>query len=192
MESKIKQALYSTDMMQRRSLPLNERQYKHLLHILTKEEAVQLNDRMRYMREYFGSYYTDAYVKDTTSIYFYYDFLSDNYVPPVEEFYNSCPDRYAFDIPEGYNRMVHVYTPVASCKTWQEGVKVIPTNGEETFDTVYISVKTLRAHKHEMDAPILLPCSSDKTLYYATRFYVSDNRKGDYRIDVTGFVLQKK
>ena len=64
-------------MIRVRKFPLNERQYKHLLHILTKEEAVKLNDKMRYMREYFGSHYTDAYVKDTTEVYFYYDFLSD-------------------------------------------------------------------------------------------------------------------
>ena len=192
MDSKIRKMLYSTDMIRVRKFPLNERQYKHLLHILTKEEAVELNDKMRYMREYFGSHYTDAYVKDTTEVYFYYDFLSENYVPAVNEFYNSCPDRYAFDIPEGYNRMVHVYTPVATCKTWQEGVKVIPTNGEERFDTVYISVKTLKEHEQVMDTPILLPCSSDSTLYYATHFYICDNRKGEYRIDVTGFVLQKK
>ena len=192
MDSKIRQTLYTTDGIRIRKFPLNEGQYKHLLHILTKEEAVQLNDKMRYMRQHFGSHYTDAYVKDSTEVYFYYDFLIENYVPTVDEFFNSCPDRYAFDIPEGYNRMVHVFTPVATCKTWQEGVKVIPTNGEERFDTVYISVKTLKEHEQVMDTPILLPCSSDSTRYYATRFYVIDNRKGEYRIDVTGFVLQKK
>lgn len=192
MDSQIRQALYSTDMMQRRTLPLKERQYKHLLHILTKEEAVELNDKMRYMREHFGSYYTDAYVKDTTEVYFYYDFLSDDYAPPFYNVYNSCPDKFTFDIPEGYNRMVHVYTPVASCLNWQKGVKVVPTYNEETFDTVYISIDTLKAHEHVMNAPIQFPCSSDKTLYYATRFSIGDNRRGEYRIDVTGFVLQKK
>ena len=201
MDSKIRKMLYSTDMIRVRKFPLNERQYKHLLHILTKEEAVELNDKMRYMREYFGSHYTDAYVKDTTEVYFYYDFLSDtpSQSTIVENYYigNGCED-FAIDISEGYEKIFRVYTPTVTVPSNQNIVQLVAEFRGEALDTVFVNLDTLRAHKHSMPAPFPLPCASNHNIYMVTHFSISPlndsrtNKVESIMVDVTGFVLQKK
>ncbi len=80
-----------------------------------------------------------------------------------------------------------------SCKKGQKMVKFVPALGEETFDTVYVNLDTLRTYARKMDAPIQLPCSTDKTRYYATSFYINDfNKERECEVNVTGFILQKK
>ena len=200
MNSQIKKVLYTTDMIKRRKFPLNERQYKHLLHLLTKEEAVQLNDKMRYMREHFGSYYTDAYVKDTTAIYFYYDldFERQSNNDGDDRFYigNSC-ENYAIDIPAGCKRMIKVYTPTVIVPPNQNIVELVPEYGGSAIDTIYVNLNTLRAHRNSMPAPIQIPCASDKNFYFATRFSISPLHDGKTdahtgtMVDVTGFMIQK-
>lgn len=201
MDSKIRKMLYSTDMIRVRKFPLNERQYKHLLHILTKEEAVELNDKMRYMREYFGSHYTDAYVKDTTEVYFYYDFLSDtpSQSTIVENYYigNGCED-FAIDISEGYEKIFRVYTPTVTVPSNQNIVQLVAEFRGEALDTVFVNLDTLRAHEHSMPAPFPLPCASNHNIYMVTHFSISPlndsrtNKVESIMVDVTGFVLQKK
>ncbi len=202
MDCKIRQALYSTDMIQRKKLPLNERQYKHLLHILSKEEAVQLNNKMIYMREHFGSHYTNAYVKDdSTYISFYYDFLeTKSYSTAATDNYyigNSC-ENYAIDIPEGYTRIVRVYTPTLTVPPNQNIVQFHPEFRGEVVDTVFVNLDTLRAHRDSMQAPIQMPCASNQNIYMATNFSISPfhnsrtNELEGIMVDVTGFILQKK
>ncbi len=201
MDSKIRKMLYSTDMIRVRKFPLNERQYKHLLHILTKEEAVELNDKMRYMREYFGSHYTDAYVKDTTEVYFYYDFLSDtpSQSTILENYYigNGCED-FAIDISEEYEKIFRVYTPTVTVPPNQNIVQLVAEFRGEAIDTVFVNLDTLRAHKHSMPAPFPLPCASNHNIYMVTHFSISPlndsrtNKVESIMVDVTGFVLQKK
>ena len=201
MDSKIRKMLYSTDMIRVRKFPLNERQYKHLLHILTKEEAVELNDKMRYMREYFGSHYTDAYVKDTTEVYFYYDFLSDtpSQSTIVENYYigNGCED-FAIDISEGYEKIFRVYTPTVTVPPNQNIVQLVAEFRGEALDTVFVNLDTLRAHEHSMPAPFPLPCASNHNIYMVTHFSISPlndsrtNKVESIMVDVTGFMLQKK
>ncbi|MDE6721763.1 MAG: DUF4153 domain-containing protein [Bacteroidaceae bacterium] len=180
-----------------KQLPLNAKQYEQLLRSMPKEEAIQLNDQIRYIRNYYGCCYTEAYVKDSTYISFYYDFLEDDpYTIDVDTV--TCPIsnslyHYDIDIPEGYSRMVKTDNLSASCKKGQKMVKFVPTLGEETFDTVFVHLDTLRTYANKMDAPIQFPCSTDKTLYYATYFCISeiDKEKG-YDVSVTGFIIQKK
>lgn len=180
-----------------KQIPLNAKQYEQLLRSMPKEEAIQLNDQIRYIRNYYGRCYTEAYVKDSTYISFYYDFLEEN-LSTIDVEAVACPIsnshyHYDIDIPEGYSRMVKTDNLSVSCKKGQKMVKFVPTLGEETFDTVFVNLDTLRTYANKMDAPIQLPCSTDKTLYYATYFCISeiDKEKG-YDVSVTGFILQKK
>lgn len=200
MESKIKQTLFSTDMMKRRKLPLTERQYKHLLHVLTKEEAIQLNDKMKYIRRYYGSGYTEAYVKDTTYLTFYYDFLEPhaNSVAPTHFYIGNGCANYAIDIPEEYNRMVWVYTPTVTVPPNQKIAMFVPEHEGQAIDTVFVHLDTLRAHKDTMQAPIPIVCKSHRSTYMITRFSVSPfhnpqtNKHEGTMVDITGFILQKK
>lgn len=180
-----------------KQLPLNAKQYEQLLRSMPKEEAIQLNDQIRYIRNYYGRCYTEAYVKDSTYISFYYDFLEE-YLSTIDVENVACPIsnscyHYDIDIPEGYSRMVKTENLSASCKKGQKMVKFVPTLGEETFDTVFVNLDTLRTYANKMDAPIQLPCSTDKTLYYATYFCISEiDKEKEYEVSVTGFILQKK
>ena len=70
-------------------------------------------------------------------------------------------------------------------------MKVVPTFGEETFDTVLVNIDTLRSYKDAMPNPILLPCSSEKTLFYVENFTIRSVDSTSSKVDVTGFVLQK-
>lgn len=180
-----------------KQIPLTAKQYEQLLRSMPKEEAIQLNDQIRYIRTYYGNSHTEAYVKDSTYISFYYDFLEDDpYTIDVEAVTRPISNslyHYDIDIPEDYSRMVKTENLSVSCKKGQKVVKFVPTLGEETFDTVFVNLDTLRTYANKMDAPIQFPCSTDKTLYYATSFYISeiDKEKG-YDVSVTGFILQKK
>ena len=176
-------------------LPLTEKQYEVLLKKMPKEEAIQLNDQLCYLDNTFGRSVTEAYVKDTVYYSFYdYEYLdtpNDN----EERVYidNSC-ENYVIDIPEGYKRMIKVYTPTVTIANGQNTVKIAIEREEEVVDTIIVNIDTLRAHRYSMPAPIQIPCSSDKNLYLATKFSISPSYKAQdsTMVDVTGFILQKK
>ena len=176
-------------------LPLTEKQYEVLLKKMPKEEAILLNDQLCYLDNTFGRSVTEAYVKDTVYYSFYdYEYLdtpNDN----EERVYidNNC-ENYVIDIPEGYKRMMKVYTPTVTIANGQNTVKIAIEHEEEVVDTIIVNIDTLRAHRYSMPAPIQIPCTSDKNLYLATRFSISPSYKSQdsTMVDVTGFVLQKK
>lgn len=193
MESSIVQTLVE------KKLPLNAQQYEQLLNTLPKEEAILLNDRLKYLDNTYGDTYTKQYVKDSTYISFYYydtNLRADSVSVSTNEYISNSCTNYAINIPEGYSRIIKVYTSPTFCEKSLKVVKVVPTFKEKAIDTVFVNLDTLRAYRKKMDAPIQLPCSADKSLYYATSFSIEsdvtdDNEKG-YRVDVTGFMLQKK
>lgn len=193
MESSIAQTLVE------KKLPLNAQQYEQLLNTLPKEEAILLNDRLKYLDNTYGNTYTEQYVKDSTYISFYYydtNLRADSVSVSTNEYISNSCTNYAINIPEGYSRIIKVYTSPTFCEKSLKVVKVVPTFKEKAIDTVFVNLDTLRAYRNKMDAPIQLPCSTDKSLYYATSFSiesdVTDDNEEGYRVDVTGFMLQKK
>ena len=189
LESRISKALEG------KHLPLTEKQYEVLLKKMSKEEAILLNDQLRYLDSTFGRSATEAYVKGSVYYSFYdYEYLdtpNDN----EERVYidNSC-ENYVIDIPEGYKRMMKVYTPTVTIANGQNTVKIAIEREKEVVDTIIVNIDTLRAHRDSMPAPIQIPCSSDKNLYLATKFSISPSYKAQdsTMVDVTGFILQKK
>ena len=189
LESRISKALEG------KHLPLTEKQYEVLLKKMPKEEAILLNDQLRYLDSTFGRSVTEAYVKGSVYYSFYdyeyYDTPNDN----EERVYidNSC-ENYVIDIPEGYKRMMKVYTPTVTIANGQNTVKIAIEREKEVVDTIIVNIDTLRAHRDSMPAPIQIPCSSDKNLYLATKFSISPSYKAQdsTMVDVTGFILQKK
>lgn len=178
-------------------LPLNAEQYEQLLRSMPKEEAIQLNDQIRYVRNTYGRGCTDVYVKDSSYISFYYTFLENDCSTVVVEAVTSSISNtcvlYGIDIPQGYNHIVKTEGYSIPCQSGQKIVEFVPTIGEETFDTVFVHLDTLRAYADKMDAPIQISCSTDKTLYYATSFYISDlDKEEEGYVRVEGFILQKK
>ncbi len=200
MSSHIKKVLYSTDLIQKQKLPLTANQYKHILHVLTKDEAIQLNDQLRYLQEYYGDRYTEPFVKDTVHVSFYHSlyFEEKSKDDGYDRFYigNSC-ENYAIDIPVGCKRMIKVYTPTVIVPPNQNIVKLVPEYEGEAIDTIFVNLNTLRAHRDSMPAPIQIPCASDKSFYFATRFSISPLHDGKTdahtgtMVDVTGFMIQK-
>lgn len=189
LESRISKALEG------KHLPLTEKQYEVLLKKMPKEEAILLNDQLRYLDSTFGRSVTEAYVKGSVYYSFYdyeyYDTPNDN----EERVYidNSC-ENYVIDIPEGYKRMMKVYTPTVTIANGQNTVKIAIEREKEVVDTIIVNIDTLRAHRYSMPTPIQIPCSSEKNLYLATRFSISPSYKAQdsTMVDVTGFILQKK
>ena len=193
MESSIAQTLVE------KKLPLNAQQYEQLLNTPPKAEAILLNDRLKYLDNTYGDTYTKQYVKDSTYISFYYydtNLRADSVSVSTNEYISNSCTNYAINIPEGYSRIIKVYTSPTFCEKSLKVVKVVPTFKEKAIDTVFVNLDTLRAYRKKMDAPIQLPCSTDKSLYYATSFSiesdVTDDNEEGYRVDVTGFMLQKK
>ncbi len=180
--------------MNGKKVPINAEQYEHLLHSMPKTEAIQLNEQLRYLYEAYGKEATEAYVKDSVYVSFYFDFLEDKHETGASQnknISNSC-SNYTLDIPAGYNRMVKVYTNPAFCKKGQKVVKMGTTLDGRPSGTVIVNLDTLKAHSISMNAPILLPCTTDNLLYAATAFSISGWGKDSCNVDVTGFILQKK
>ena len=192
MDSRISKALEG------KHLPLNAKQYEALLQKMPKEEAIQLNDQLRYLDNTFGRSVTEAYVKDSVYYSFYHYEYFDTPNDNEETVYidNSC-ENYVIDIPEGYKRMIKVYTPTVTIANGQKTVKIVTEREKEVIDTIIVNIDTLRAHRDSMPAPIQIPCSSDKNLYLATRFSISPSynsatqTQDSTMVDVTGFILQK-
>jgi hypothetical protein len=183
-----------------KKLPINAKQYEQMLHSMPKEEAIQLNDRLRYLYEAYGREATEAYVKDSVYVSFYqYDYFDgDVQSDPMEHYYisNDC-ENYAIDIPQGYKRMVRVFTPTVRVAKNRSFVKIAPEFEKKVVDSVVVNLDTLRAHKDTMLTPIPIAGVSEKTLYLITRFSISsyqdpgtDIPEG-YVVDITGFMFQK-
>lgn len=175
-------------------LPLTPKQYEALLLALPEKEATALNEQFKYLADTYGYQHTDKYVKshNNFSFYFFEDIRFEG-ADTIDLYISQSCSKYAMDIPKGYNRMVQVYTPPTYYKKGQHLVKVVPTLGEETFDTVFVNLDTLRSYKNAMSQPLMLPCSSDQTRYYVTSFSIEQaNVSSKQRVDVTGFILQKK
>ena len=195
MESHIEKALAE------KKLPINAKQYEQMLHSMPKEEAILLNDRLRYLYEAYGREATEAYVKDSVYVSFYqYDYFDDDGELTITDHYyisNDC-ENYAIDIPEGYKRMVRVFTPTVRVPKGHNFAKIAPAFEKKVVDSVIVNLDTLRAHKDTMPTPIPIAGVSGKTLYLITRFSISSfNDPGadipeGYVVDVTGFILQKK
>ena len=182
-----------TKVLDGKTLPLDAAQYKAIISALPEKEATMLNERLMYLEDTYGSKYTDKYVKNA-HFRSYQSLLKQEeiaeYREDTEYIHRAC-NKYAIDIPAGYNRMVNVYTPTTTYENGQNIVKVVPTFGEETFDTVLVNIDTLRSYKDAMPNPILLPCSSEKTLFYVENFTIRSVDSTTSKVDVTGFILQK-
>lgn len=175
-------------------LPLTAKQYKAFLLALPEKEAATLNEQLKYLADTYGYRHTDKYVKESGYFSFnFYEDIREEGSDTIDLYISQSCNKYAIDIPEGYNKMVQVYTPPTYYKKGQHIVKIVPTLGEETFDTVFVNLDTLRSYKNAMPHPLMLPCSSDQTRYYVTSFSIEQaNVSSKQRVDVTGFILQKK
>jgi len=185
---------YIAKVLDGEKLPFSEAQYKDFVTSLPEKEAIMLNERLLYLDDKYGHKYTEKYVQDA-HFRSYQSLLKQEetteYKEDNEYIHNAC-NKYAIDIPAGYNRIVSVYTPPTIYKMGQNIVKVVPTLGEETFDTILINIDTLRSHKDAMPNPIPMPCSSEKTLYYVKYFTIRTVDSTSSNVDVSGFILQKK
>mgnify|MGYP003440358342 CR=1 FL=1 len=178
-------------------LPFNEAQYKDFITAIPEKDAIMLNERLIYLEDTYGQQYTNKYVHNARCRSYQHLLKQEettDYTEDTEDngYIHKGIGKYAIDIPTGYNRMVNVYTPPTSFEKEQHIVKVVPTFGEEKFDTVFVNIDTLRSHKDAMPNPILMPCSSEKTLYYVSYFSISTIDSTTSKVDVSGFILQKK
>lgn len=183
-----------TKVLDGEKLPLNEAQYKTFITALPEKEAIMLNERLIYLEDTYGQKYTDKYVHNAR-FRSYQSLLRQEeiaeYREDTEYIHRAC-NKYAIDIPAGYNRMVNVYTPTTTYEKEQHIVKIVPTFGDEKFDTVLVNIDTLRSHKYAMPNPIPMPCSSEKTLYYVSSFTIRAVDSTTLKVDVNGLILQKK
>lgn len=175
-------------------LPFNEAQYKDFITAIPEKDAIKLNEKLMYLDDKYGSQYTEKYVQNAR-FRSYQSLLekeeNSDYKEDNEYVYNAC-GKYAIDIPAGYNRVVNAYTPSTSFEKEQHIVKIVPTFGDEKFDTVLVNIDTLRSHKYAMPNPIPMPCSSEKTLYYVSSFTIRAVDSTTLKVDVNGLILQKK
>ena len=180
--------------MAHQKLPIGDKQYEQLLRSMPKADAKELNEQLNYLRSHFGNNAIDPYVKDSKYVYFHFDFLEEEHETGTarhQYISNSC-NTYSLNIPEGYNKLVKVYTNPVYCKKGQKVVKMRTALDGQTIGTVLVNLDTLKAHSNRMDTPILLPCTKDSLLYAATAFSISGWGKDSCNVDVTGFILQKK
>ena len=135
MESSIAQTLVE------KKLPLNAQQYEQLLNTLPKEEAILLNDRLKYLDNTYGDTYTKQYVKDSTYISFYYydtNLRADSVSVSTNEYISNSCTNYAINIPEGYSRIIKVYTSPTFC---EKSLKSYPLSKKKPL-TPFSSIST--------------------------------------------------
>lgn len=195
-ESALKESSVST-------LPLSRKAYEDWLASLPYAQAANLNDRMRYMKNWFGWESIDDLVDREISFYSLPEAESQD-IAYRGETGSSTP----IPIPEGYTRMREIDQYMTGNddslpdKWWKSGTLHLPV--ESTGDTIYFdwnAIETLQAYKSEgvphttfEMPPITLRCNTPDKRFVLTRFSLNYNEtnKEDAYLSFKGYLFDKQ
>lgn len=183
-------------------LPLSRNAYEEWLASLPHAQAVNINDRIRYMKNWFGWESIDDLVDREISFYA---------IPETESqdisYRGETNPETPIPIPEGYTRMREIDQYMTGGdnslpdKWWVNGSLPVPL--ELTGDTIYFDLETIRklqAYKSEGAShathgmpPTVLRCNTPDKRFVLTRFSLDYNETNieDTHLSFKGYLFYK-
>lgn len=187
-ENRLKQAKAKT-------LPLSKQAYESYLETLPYVEAADLNNRIRYMRDWFGWESLNDLVAEDISLYTLPDAESQ-----TRAYRGETDASIPVELPQGYGKMREIETYISGQDTplpdhwWEKGI--LPAALKETGDTLYFDLNNLKdaeSYKPGPMPPITLKCNSADRIFILTRFSLNynENDAEDTYLNFKGYLFTK-
>lgn len=184
------------------SLPLSRETYESWLASLPYAQAVNINDRIRYMKNWFGWESIDDIVDREISFYS----IPETDSPSISYQGETDPSMPLL-IPEGHNRVLEIDQYMTGRnnslpdKWWKNGS--LPVSLELTGDTVYFDLETIRKFQHTSGntfsetiqmPPTVLRCNTPDKCFVLTRFSLDYNETDikDTHLSFKGYLFYQK
>lgn len=191
------------------NLPLSAEEYNKWLASLPQKTAARVNDKLMYLKNWFGAESTNDLVAPDTSLRanqlrYNEDTGTQNTdsISSVVTYNGQINQGTSIEIPAGYSRLVAIpdnirnnmrQMPEQSVKTGVLPVYLgLQTDGKN--DTAYIDIKTLQMINESAGRlPVRFKCNSQKCLFVLTRFSLNyqEPEDKDIRLSIDGYVFKK-
>lgn len=176
-------------------LPLSKDIYETCLKEMPHAQAANLNDRIRYMRDWFGWESLQDLVASNVSLY-----TLPETEPESHSYRGQTSSPVSVNIPQGYNKLTAIEqqfsgTDNALPETWWKN-GTLPVLIEGTNDTLYFDLsilKGLNQYETEPMPPTVLRCSSPEKSFILTRFSLnySEQEPEDTYLSFNGYLFTK-
>lgn len=175
---------------------------------LPAETAVQVNDKFRYLRNWFGRKSIVDLVDKDASFYSSKNYGTTDTTDDSDSFVSysgKSSHQVSIQIPDGYHQFIVVpdgdiqdrYFHI-SYDYLETGILPVPltTQTNNKNDTIFIDLKTMEAldnHKYNQMPPTRFKCNSDRCLFMLTSFSLDYNkkRKDALRLRIEGYLFKK-
>lgn len=204
MRSSVEKELKRTNL----KLPLTREQYDDWMESLPAETAVQVNDKFRYLRNWFGRKSIADLVDKDASFYSSKNYGTTDTTDDSASFVSysgKSSHQVSIQIPDGYHQFIAIpdgdiqdryfHIPYDYLET---GILPVPltTQTNNKSDTIFIDLKTMEAldnHKYNQMPPTRFKCNSDRCLFMLTSFSLDYNkkRKDALRLRIEGYLFKK-
>lgn len=185
------------------SLPLSREGYEKWLASLPYAHAANINDRVRYMRNWFGWESISDLVDQDISLYSLPEAESPHF-----SYQGETEPSEPLPIPEGHNQVIEIDQYMSGAdgslpdKWWENGSLPVPL--ELTGDTVYFDLDTIwKLQVHTSGGtfpetasmpPTALRCNSPDKSFVLTRFSLNYNKTNieDTHLSFKGYLFYQK
>ena len=188
-------------------LPLNAERYDALMKALPQEEQNRISSKLSYLESTFNSETIEPLATQKPELIHFRQYISEAGDSIVLDNMNNLYGEAHFThlhIPAGYTELyedVVCYDYAIDLSQDTIEVPVKQADNESVADTVFVSLKALKALNQRMDNLVLLPTKSSANLFYLQRFNlyggaVYDNGKrvsgvSEPKLNITGYMLTK-
>lgn len=176
-------------------LPLSKDIYETCLKEMPHAQAANLNNRIRYMRDWFGWESLQDLVASNVSLY-----TLPETEPESHSYRGQTSSPVSVNIPQGYNKLTAIEQQISGTDNalpetwWKNGT--LPVLIEGTNDTLYFDLsilKELNQYETEPMPPTVLRCSSPEKSFILTRFSLnySEQEPEDTYLSFNGYLFTK-
>lgn len=177
------------------SLPLSRQAYENYLKTLTYAQAADLNNRIRYMRDWFGWASLNDLVTKDISLYTLPETESQTHT-----YRSEADSAIPIDLPQGYAKLMEIDAYLSGEETslpdcwWKSGI--LPVALKTTGDTLYFELDRLKETQSDEPGPmqpLTLQSNKSDRVFILTRFSLNynENETKDTYLNFKGYLFIK-
>ena len=177
------------------SLPLSRQAYENYLKTLTYAQAADLNNRIRYMRDWFGWASLNDLVTKDISLYTLPETESQTHT-----YRGEADSAIPIDLPQGYAKLMEIDAYLSGEETslpdcwWKSGI--LPVALKTTGDTLYFELDRLKETQSDEPGPmqpLTLQSNKSDRVFILTRFSLNynENETKDTYLNFKGYLFIK-
>lgn len=169
-------------------LPLSQNAYTDWLSSLPQEQRLQVNDKLRYLADWFGTESTSDLVAEGTSFAL---LAEEEDEPGTENLHYNQQDNTTVALPTGYTRCTLIdRNALLTAYAPSDSLLVVPLEGMS--DTVRLPLDTLRTRDLHPQLPLpppLFRTQGDRILLLNTFHIYLDKKKPEAEVRLTGYLF---